>query len=156
MGLGEWLASVVERDRRDSAALLQVSQAAEWHRELIRSKRRSEAQVDALQRCRFGDNYKPPEDDSDMGHTFINSPIISGEAARELGLAFQNQSSGSPGSPDEPPRRRRRKQSFLMQAAKAVLPLLIATGAGYAVAKYFEPAPAKSNVYDIEAIPYEP
>jgi hypothetical protein len=53
------------------------------HRRLQKNFDRADAQVDALQRGRcVNKDYKPPEDD--VGHTFLNSPIIGNDALQQI------------------------------------------------------------------------
>lgn len=158
MSLLDWLKEVGQRNHEDTLALIDAHRQQALNQASVHNRRRMESQVDAVLKRMFCGDYTPPVED--MGHTFINSPIISEEMAKTLGIAIKEESSTEkPDSPTAAPTaafpHAPASSGFLTSMLKTMLPLLVTAGISIAAAKYFAPEPP-TDIYDIEAMPYVP
>lgn len=161
----EWLEEVGNRNHRDMFAATMVGHTHAMNQAQLRNGKRQEAQVDALLRCKHGDNYKPPEDD-DMGVSLINCPIVGDEALKLISESLAKSEASATATSTEKPDPSTAAPTaalphaptgsgFFISLLKTMLPLLLTAGVSIAAAKYFAPE-APTDIYDIEAMPYVP
>lgn len=147
-----WLEKQQEQDHKGTIAYILAAGIHDQQKESLRTKRRLDAQVDAMYKAKCGDLYQPPDilgsEDDEMQITFLNSPIIGDDAMTQIrqmesaGLAAENNQSVPPQS----------KTPFWKKALMVGLPVLAAGGIGAAAAYFLQGDPA----FDMQALPYRP
>ena len=136
--------------------MAQVANVVEANRQAHHTKRRLDAQVDALLKAKCGDLYNPPEAD-EMGHIFLNSPIIGSEAINQIADVIDDEAGDSEVQfrPGPPPGQFPSLSGILKKMLMWALPLLLTSLVTLAIAWYFMPSDTDTqNEFDIEAIPF--
>lgn len=160
-----------QRKHRDTMSMADVAMHYQQGQQMLHNGRRMNAQVDMHLRERCGDNYQPPEED--VGNHLFNNVFVGNEALRELSELLDERSSSqegqaasqpqSPQSAPEPPPaqkpqpvstgQRPSKKAGLVKTAALVGATALGTGAAV---NYFTDDTDTRNVYDIEALPFDP